>query len=271
MNHTFFAAALILSTALPTFAAPSNPCSLDRTVLRAYERPNATLDEMAEARRAVSAFMGCDPGDIDESSRKVFFSVVEREFRTDHSSHLATWKQRHTDSDALTDAIALHQHELREYMDRLFDPARDREFRHVVLNYGKAKTIAALGPDAKNDVVKSLRVANHFYGLSQRYNSQIDALAALGYWIDPENASFTPAEKYELTEILTGLLLVSENVQDGNHRRIVQAALSSLAKSDDTHALAAVERWAAKQAGRNDSLSKAAEKTLAQMRKNAKK
>jgi hypothetical protein len=266
MKHLLATSFLILiAAALPAFAA--NPCTLDRSVLAAYDRPNATLEEMAASRRAVSAFMGCDPADIDPASRKVFFAVVQREFRHDPKPHLDAWKTTHPGSDALWDGINTYQAELRDYLGRAFEPARDKEFMNVVIQYGKAKTIANLGPAAKAAVTRSLGTPRSFYGIANLHNSQVEALEALGYWIDPANPSFTPVEKYELAQILTGLLDVSENVAGPHHERVVGTALRSLAHSDDAHALTRVEAWAGKRKDKDDPLSRTAARTIAEMKR----
>jgi hypothetical protein len=120
-------------------------------------------------------------------------------------------------------------------------------------------------------VKKSLGAPNRFYGVANLHSSQLEALDALGYWLEPGNVSFTPAEKYEFTQILTGLLDVSENVAGGHHARLIKAALRSLSRSDDSHAIVRVEQWAEKRAHKDDEIAKLAAKTIQAMKTNARK
>ena len=250
------------------FGAGSSPCRLSDSVLGPYRDANATDAAMAASRRALFELMGCEPAAIDARSRKIFFEAMDLEFNADHSASIERWAKAHAaaNPEGMFEAVSGLQHEMRAYLDRLYEPALDAQFEHVVLRYGQAKTIARLGPASKADVIEVLSTSHRRYGVGKRHNPQVDALAALGHWIDPANASFTPVEKYELAQILTALLEVSENVEPGNHLRLIEATLSSLAKSDDSHAIAAVEKWLARRKDPNDSLSRRAAKTLQEMK-----
>ena len=155
-----------------------NPCSLDPSILTVYETATPSLEAAAATRRAVADFMACDPATLDEPSRRVFFAVVEREFSTDPAPQLEAFQKQYPGSEALWEGINMQQHELREYLDRLFDPVRDREFKDVVLRFGKGHTIALLGPEAKKDVKRILAEPNRFYGISRTYNSWFEAAEA---------------------------------------------------------------------------------------------
>jgi hypothetical protein len=272
MKSTLVLLSLLFIT--PAFAAKTSPCTLDSSVLAPWRNANATDEQWAASRRALFDFMSCDPAGVDAQSRRNFYEVVDREFNTDHTARIQRWAAAHASAnpDGAWEAVNNLQYALRNYLHRIFDPARDgKEFKHIVLHYGKAQTLAALGPKAQREVLDILGAPDRFYGVSKSLNPKVDALGALAYWIDPANPSFTPAEKYDFAQILTGLLELSESVHNGHHRRLVETALTSLAKSDDSHALAAVEKWAGKRADRTDRLSEIASKTVAEMRKNVKK
>ncbi|MDQ3280296.1 MAG: hypothetical protein M3Q69_02675 [Acidobacteriota bacterium] len=249
----------------PLAGAAENRCTLSPSLLAVYDRSNATLEELGETRRTVSAFLGCDPLHVDSASRRVFFAIVAREFGADVQSQLASWNAKYPDSEALWDGLTIHQTELRNYMDRLFDPARDAAFKDVVLRYGKAKTIARLGRDAKADVTKSLGTPVTSYGLAHRYNAQTEALGALGYWIDAADTTFTAEEKRQFAQILTGLLEVTGKIHGRHQRDMLMTTLASLAHSDDPRALAAVERWSNK-LEKDDPIAKATQKTIDAMK-----
>lgn len=256
----------LIIPAASTFAAKPQPCVLEATLLQKYQHSDVP-SQLRDARRALDAFIGCDPANIDDISRKTFFAAVEGEFTTDHTLELEAWSKTYPESEALWEAINIQQRELRDYMDRLFDPARDQEFGSVVLRFGKGRTIARMGPSVKEKVKKIVTVGDGFYGLVGQYNPQLDGLEALGYWIDPANGSFTSREKDEFTQMLTALLDASDVIRGRHHRALVRTALESLAKSDDTKALSHVEKWLAKHSDKADELSALATKAVTQISK----
>lgn len=197
---------LVLLFVTPAFAAKTSPCTLDPSVLAPYRDANATDPQWAASRLALFRFMSCHPADVDAQSRRIFYEVVDRELNTDHTAYLRRWAAAHADGnpEGAWEAVSILQGELRDYLHRIFDPALDgKEFRHIVLRYGKAQTLAALGPDAQREVLDILSAPDRFYGVSKRLNPKIDALGALAYWIDPANPSFTPVEKAEFARILS--------------------------------------------------------------------
>ncbi|HJQ37970.1 MAG TPA: hypothetical protein VKB93_12600 [Thermoanaerobaculia bacterium] len=245
-KKTCFTLTLLLA-AMPLAAQPGR-CSLDRKVLAVYDRADtATEEEWAASRRAVSAFIGCPPESVDAESRRVFFEIVEREFTADHGPELERWRVKRPQSEALVEGILIYQYELRDFMRRLFVPSRDAEFTDAVLNFGSGEVIARLGPDAKKKVLAKLGTPNANYGLSNQYNSQIEAVTALGFWVDAGSTALLPNDKQEITAILSDLLNVSEAIRSSQHRRLVEATLKALSKSDDVRAARAIRDWMAKQ------------------------
>lgn len=203
MKSTVVLLTLLLAT--PASAAKPSPCTLDSSVLAPYRDANATDQQFAASRRTLFAFTSCDPAVVDAQSRRVFYEAVDREFNTDHTAYIRRWAAAHADGnpEGAWEAVNLLQSEMRNYLHRIFDSARDgKEFTHIVLRYGKAETIAALGPDAQRDVLAILAGPDRFYGVSKKLNPKIAARGALAYWIDPANPSFTPVEKAEFARIL---------------------------------------------------------------------
>lgn len=254
---------LLQSSAL--YAKPK-PCALDESVMEGYGA-SATLEQSRLSRLALYNFIGCDPLRIDGESRKIFFRAIKAEFEFDHTAEFRAWRKNHPGSDALWEGINSQQNEMRDYLDRIFDPHRDREFQPIVLRYGKASTIARLGPEAKEGVRQTIAVGSHFYGLSGEYNSQVDALEALGEWIDPANGAFGRREKAEFAQLLSGLLDVSDVIRGDHHRRLLRTVLEGLGRSDDQQALASVEKWASRHRHAQDELVTLAADTAAKMKK----
>jgi hypothetical protein len=203
-------------------------CTLDRAVLVPYDHPSsATEEEWRDSRRAVFDFTDCDPDAIDAASRRVFFDVVRAEFETDHTAELNRWEEKRPGSEALFEGILIFQHRLRELMDRIVVPA-DAELAGTILAYGDAKAIAGLGPSVRSDVLRQLGKPARTYGISKQYDAQLEALGALGYWIDPANGSFPAAEKQAFVTILTSLLETSDMVRSAQHARVLDAGVGSL-------------------------------------------
>jgi hypothetical protein len=74
-------------------------------------------------------------------SRRIFLEVVEREFTTDHRASINRWAAAHPDAnpDGMFETVNGLQYGLREYMDRLFDPRTDAEFRTLLSGTGKGR------------------------------------------------------------------------------------------------------------------------------------
>jgi hypothetical protein len=259
---------LVLALTCASAASAASPCTLDASVLTPYNLgAAATLEQWRASRAAVSRFIGCET--VDASSRKVFYAVVEREFQTDHSTVLAQWAASRPGSEALLEGLTIYQSELRDFIERTFDSKRDAEFAPVVLKYGTGRTIASLGPTARDNVLRMLGAPHHPYGVSAQYNGQIEAMTAIGYWIEPGNTQFARAEKARLTAVATGLLAVSRQVRRGHHYRLVEMTLKTLAKSDDPQAEQAVRGWMAS-ADPSSALYKVAARAADEIRKKVK-
>jgi hypothetical protein len=264
--HRITVVVLALSAAGALHA--EQPCTLQVSVLAPYDAgAAATLEQWRASREAVSRAMGCPA--LDSQSRKIFYAVVEREFETDHRAALAQWQATRPGSEALWEALHIHQRELRDFMERTFEPHRDAAFAPVVLKYGTAPTIASLGPSVRDDVLHMLGLPERRYGVAGQYSAQITAMDVIGYWIDPANTAFAPAEKAKLTSIATGLLAESRDVRRGHHYQLVETALKSLGRSADLRAESAIRAWMAT-AAPNAPLYKIAARAAKDIRKKAK-
>lgn len=223
------------------------PCSLRTSLLKAYE-PEATDKERAAARWAVSALIGCNPATLDAETRDVFYSVVDSEYRADHSQEAARWAKRHPRSDSFDDAIGTHQYDLQRYMEQIVDRRLDLAHKRTILNFGTPKAIAALGKHAKDDVLQNINTPERvLYGYHFRHNPQAAQLAALGYWLDPANTEFSPDDKNYFTALLVGLLDATDGrIASGHQAGLFIAAVDALSHSDNPSVERELEKLARK-------------------------
>ena len=263
MRHTLCISLGMLAIAGSLFAAPA-PCVLDRTVaLAPYAHAGtATVEEWRDSRLAIENLMDCPPAAIDAQSRRTFFDAVRSEFTTDHTAEIARWRKLHgRPHDTLDGAIGIFQTDLRRFMEKLVDRS-DASSKDVVLRFGDGRAIAALGPSVKQNVISMLGSATRFYGINQRYHPQLDAIEALGYWIDPANREFSSHEKDDLTRMLISLLPNVRPGLNGYEDRCFQAALKALAHSDSIDAETALAGWMDRQNDHGNFLYHEASRSL---------
>lgn len=273
---------MLLGTATLARGQQADRCRLDESVVRTYAASNASDRARGAARRAISDFIGCDPSSVDGHSRAVFYRVVELQFQQDHADAILRWRKdpSRSNPEGLYDALATHEAELRDYLDRLFDASRDAEFAPVVLRFGKARAIASLGRHGRNDVLNLLSVPNRPYGVGGNYNAQVEAIGAIGFWINPSNAAFARQEKTAFVKVLTDLLDMDAEARRthpshsaasersaGHASTLIETALEALGRSDDEGAARSVQVWMDMR-DPNDPLRAVAAKALASIHKN---
>lgn len=244
MRWTHAVSVAFLAAATSAYAAPA-PCHLDRTVaLAPYDHPDtATIEEWRDSRLAVEDLTDCAPASVDPQSRKVFFDVVRSEFAVSHSAEIARWRKLYPKPhDGVDVAVGIFQSDIRRFMAGLVDRS-DASSKDVILRYGDARAIAALGPPVKHDVLSMLGSGGQFYGLNHRYHPQLEAVQVLGLWIDPGNREFSPAEKNDFTQMLVALLPHVQPGLNAYEDRYFQAALNALGHSDSLDAETALASW----------------------------
>jgi hypothetical protein len=105
-----------------------------------------------------------------------------------------------------------------------------------------------------------------FYGLSHRYHPQLEAVQVLGFWIDPGNREFSPAEKNDFTRTLVALLPHVQPGVNAYEDRYFQSALQALAHSDSLDAETALAGWMDRQTDHGSFLYHEAARSLKSVR-----
>lgn len=232
MKKTMVVAAFLLLCVAPLFA--QDRCALSPNLLRPYSDPGATANDFSAVRRALWPFMErCPQGPTDHASRKVLFDLYAAEFGQgiDLTREFDLADDR-PHSAAREEGIQYSRHEMRVYLDAIVTPA-DLEFKKTVLSYGGPVAISKLGPVAKDDVVRNATTPTGVVYAYMPATAQQEALGALGYWIDPSNASFSPADKKHFTNILLAYLdHLPPNPASVTDKGLLLEVIHALAKSD---------------------------------------
>jgi hypothetical protein len=224
------------------------------------------MEEWRDSRSAIEKFMDCSPANIDPQSRRVFFDAVSNEFQTSHETEMARWRAQYPGRrDGLDAAIGIFQTDLRNFMTKIVDRS-DASSKAVILRFGDARAIAALGPAVKQNVLSMLGEPARFYGINHRYHPQTEAIQVLGYWIDPANREFARGEKDDFTRILTSLLPHARTGISAYEDGYFQSALKALGRSDSTEAETALADWMDKQGDHGSFLYHEASRSLTAIR-----
>jgi hypothetical protein len=242
--RTFLLSFLVTSLAAVS-AASSDPCSLQPSLLAAYDQKSPGLEAIAATHRRVSEFMAkCTLGPVDGQSRAVFFGLLDREFNYDFAPafRAAPAEQR----ESAEEGIIGFQYRISQYLDAVVR-ADDLKYKATVLSVGSGTAIAALGPSVKADVV--ILATNPTRRLSgfraSPHHLQAAAFDALGIWIKADERRFSPKEKAEFTRILRGALeAIDGPVMPGMQHLLVKTIVQALGNSDDPLAADTLRRFA---------------------------
>lgn len=215
--------------------ANASECSLSPSVLLPYTRGGtATRAEWRVSRTAVENLMAaCPAGPVDSRSRAIFFQLVEKEFTYEYA----------LSQEGESESVIQFQHDLQRYMTRI-TTERDLPAKSVIITYGNAEAINALGAAVKDDVLRMAREQEHVVGYS-RHSPQRQALATLGYWVDPHDSRFSATEKREMTSVLLARLgdYGSAAPLVGPPYATVSVLLQALAHSDEPEVASALRNW----------------------------
>lgn len=183
---------VVLALLLITIVAQANDCFVTAAVLTPYAHSrSATRAEWRHSREAVeSLMMRCSSGPDNAHGRAIFYQFVEHEFTYTYVPRF----------EGESESVSQFQHELQQYMGKIVTPD-DLSFKPMILRFGNAKSIAALGPAVRRDVMTLAREETQAVGYS-RSSPQQHAIGAIGYWLDPAESRFTSAEKEEMTQLL---------------------------------------------------------------------
>lgn len=252
-------------------ALAEQPCTLPDPVLAPY-RANSTLADYKNAIVTMEDFMAlCGSRQLSGPTRMLFFQVVSQEFapgRDEVIDHLLAG----TSSEGPYEMVNQYQRHLRDFMDTIVT-SNDKGYSDVILAYGGGKAIAALGPSIKKQVHAALAPPVTFFGYHGPYSTQLDALNAIGQWIDPSETRFSPKDKAFFAKILTEGMNVSPGAFSSNTQRQLFTTLDALGHSDDPDVEQKVRDWAAKRDaadGNKNHALKVAEKIHGKAQKNKK-
>ncbi len=213
----------------------ASDCSLSRSVLLPYNHGGAaTRAEWRASRTSIEHLMAaCPAGPVDSRSRAIFFQLVAKEFTYEYTPS----------QEGESESVTQFQHDLQRYMTSI-TTERDLPSKSAILTYGNAEAIGALGVAVKDDVLRMAREQEHVVGYS-RHSPQRQALATLGYWIDPRDSRFSASEKREMTSVLLARLgdYGSAAPLVGQPYTTASVLLKALAHSDEPEVVSALRTW----------------------------
>lgn len=114
-------------------------------------RSGATLEEAADR-----LIMRCPSGPTDPRERSLFFHLVKKEFNQNYDPR----------SEGEEESILQSQHELQHYMGRIVE-ASDMAYAPIILRYGDARAMSALGSAVQRDVIALARQDSQTVGYSK--------------------------------------------------------------------------------------------------------
>jgi hypothetical protein len=240
---------LIAASAVTVSAATrAVPCKVSPSILEVYRYPtSASSAEWVASRKAVSDLMlrSCEAaGPEDRVSRATLFALLEKEMNVDYQAVFATWQKRNAKplSESASEGVLYFQRDLLTYIDQIVSP-RDVQHADAILEYANGLAISKLGSAVKDRVVQQAGMRpKAIYGLVQQ-NRQEEAFRAIGYWLDPSDPTFTPAEKRRHALELTGILPGDGLLRTDLHMRLVTTVVEALAHSDEAEVEEKLRAW----------------------------
>jgi len=211
----------------------ASPELLAGLVTPEWSQRRALLEKRVAAFHQVRAH--CPDGHFDSGSRERFYGYLRREIE------YRKWAEGHylRTGQGFGEGYGEYLQELRNYVDRVLDPERDRVFSDLILVFGMPQTVAKLGRSAESEVVTLLAVEDR----------QTTAAAAIGYWIDAANDGFTPDEKDRFISLLIDRLPSPPAFSDADRSSYWQsihfadAILNALGRSNSVAARDAIRTW----------------------------
>jgi hypothetical protein len=249
MRSITLSALLTVSLAMSVQAAPkTHPCGVSPALVDVYRNPtSATSAEWTAARKAANDLMltSCEAGGPkDKASRALIFSLLEKELTVDYDAVFAAWQKRSGKplSESAAEGVRYFQQDLLSYIDRIVSP-QDLPHRRIILEYANGLAIAKLGRAVKDEVIQqSGRRPKTIYGLV-RQNRQEEAFRAIGYWLDPADATLTAAEKRQHAMEIAGVLPPDGVLHSDLHTRMVTTVVEALGHSDETQVEEKIRSW----------------------------
>jgi hypothetical protein len=233
---------VLLTTAM---TAQAHDCTISESVLLPYTHGNAAT--RLQWRQSGDAFENlyarCPAGPADRASRAIFFQLVDLVFKAGETA--GRGEPDLDRSEAAWESANQYEFDLRQYMDRIVNE-KDVEFKSVILKTANGLAISRLGPDVKYDVFRIANVADPATVGAGHHAAYIQAFAAIGYWIDPDESRFASDEKREMTNLLLSKLSpYADRPLIGQPYAAANSLLTALAHSDSPEVMKTLQDWSA--------------------------
>jgi hypothetical protein len=236
---------LTLVFALTAIAGPPHQdciINADSALLAPLRHPyTATHVEWTAAARTFAAIArACPSGPADPKSRERLFAYIDSKLSLDYDRLCAIWtKGNYGSGDG---CVNEEEHsDLRAYLDKIVDPARDSAETAMILKHGNGLAISKFGPTVKSRVIE---MASAPQPTEPFHDPQIEAFRALGFWLLPSESKFTADEKAELTTLLLNALPPADKVAGGRETAMTRAILQSLGNSTNPAVARTLRTWA---------------------------
>jgi len=283
MRVVILSSLLALSFAVRAEPAPRpkvKPCTVTADMLSVYRDPAGASDQQWRAARDAALDLMVSEcrhtGPRRGSERAAVFALLENEMRVDYANVFAARRKRTGKPlpESAAEGPMYFQRDLSEFIDRIVT-AEDIQYKDVILRYGGGLAISKLGKAVKSSVFRqAAEPARSFYGVEMR-SPQVEAIRAIGYWLDPGSPVLNAAERKEWAQILATLLPSDGILLDAEHHpRLIRTALEALSRSDSAAAEESIRTWRnvyQNNYGRGDSIEilaqEAADKIKARNRK----
>ncbi len=229
---------ILLSVGI-TSAADAD-CRVSQSVLKPLRTSLAPVRERhANGVALEHLFAKCPAGPSDHPSRAIFFRYVDSLFS---NNDILPYPDP---EEAAYEGATQAEYDLQQYMNRIVNEG-DAEFAPVILKVAKGQAISRLGPAAKYDVLRIANVAAPTTVGAGRHSPYVQALAAIGYWIDPGESRFATDEKREMTSLLLSKLSpYAGRSLIGQPYQVANSLLTALAHSDSPEVMKVLQDWSA--------------------------
>lgn len=233
------AAAVTLSG---SFGGTTEGCAItaDSALLAPLRHPYtaSSAEWTAAARIFFANTRPCPNGPSDPKSRERPFAYIDGKLSLDYDRLCDIWTNGNRGSDGCVNEEELH--DLRAYLDKIVDPARDGAETAMILKHGNGLAISIFGPTVKSRVIEMASTSPPYAPLR---DSGIEALRALGCWLLPNESRFSTEETAQFTTLLLHSLPPADNVAGGRETMMTRAILQSLGNSSRPDVAQTLRMW----------------------------
>ena len=231
----------------------AEPCDGYWSVLLApYDHPEtATSTEWQQSRNVAHRLMtNCPLGPNEATAREAFFDFASRQFELDYDHLSQVWEEQGEPlSDGAIESIWYFETELRRYLTQIADPARDSKHAETLLKHAHGEAIARFGATVADAVRKlaSSKTVREGYPehrvIVHDHDSRVEAIRAIGLWLDPSTAEFSPRQRKDFAQLLIDLLPEPDFIPRSDDRRSTEAIIWALGHSSDPEVAAGLVDW----------------------------